>query len=336
MAFTVEDFSDLLRLLDERPEWRSRLRDALLPRELLELPMLVQQLVEEQRAAIVRLGLVESEVRALGARMARMEGDVSELKRDVSTLKSDVAELKTDVAELKSDMVVVKADVAELKTDVAELKSDMVVVKADVAELKSDMVVVKADVAELKSDMVEVKSSVARLEDGQARLESQYARLDERQGRLEHGQIRLETSVGELKGNDMELRVRGRLGEFVHLIDNPVAMSTDEVFSWLSQLFSQGHLDPSDPRRIGRTDIIVRGERIGVPTYLVVEVSWRVGTTDVLRARERAALLARAVPAMPVVAGRDIFDDARALAEQLGVSVVVEDELEPELASVDG
>ena len=38
MAFTVEDYRDLVQLLSERPEWRSELRQLLFSDELLILP----------------------------------------------------------------------------------------------------------------------------------------------------------------------------------------------------------------------------------------------------------------------------------------------------------
>ena len=38
MAFTVEDYRDLIQLLSEHPEWRSDLRQLLLSDELLTLP----------------------------------------------------------------------------------------------------------------------------------------------------------------------------------------------------------------------------------------------------------------------------------------------------------
>ncbi|RMF83078.1 MAG: hypothetical protein D6736_22150 [Nitrospinota bacterium] len=38
MPFTVEDFRDLLRLLEQHPEWRSELRRWVLSEELLSLP----------------------------------------------------------------------------------------------------------------------------------------------------------------------------------------------------------------------------------------------------------------------------------------------------------
>ncbi len=38
MAFSVQDFHDLVRLLAERPEWRTQLRSLILTEELLALP----------------------------------------------------------------------------------------------------------------------------------------------------------------------------------------------------------------------------------------------------------------------------------------------------------
>src|SRR5919205_531469 len=38
MAFSVEEFHDLVRILEERPEWRSELRRLILTDQLLALP----------------------------------------------------------------------------------------------------------------------------------------------------------------------------------------------------------------------------------------------------------------------------------------------------------
>ena len=50
MPFTVEEFKDLIRILEEQPRWRAELRRMLLTDELLKLPELVGRLAEEQRA----------------------------------------------------------------------------------------------------------------------------------------------------------------------------------------------------------------------------------------------------------------------------------------------
>ena len=104
---TINNIEDLIRLLDEHPEWAEVLRARLLTRELLELPAVLARFIQETNE---RFDRVER-------RLDHLEADVAELKTDVAELKTDVAELKTDVAELKTD-------VAELKTDVSYLKGN--------------------------------------------------------------------------------------------------------------------------------------------------------------------------------------------------------------------
>ena len=47
MSFTVEDFRDLVRVLEERPEWREELRRFVLTHELLSLPEQIARLQHE-------------------------------------------------------------------------------------------------------------------------------------------------------------------------------------------------------------------------------------------------------------------------------------------------
>lgn len=49
MPFTVQDFHDLVRLVEQYPEWRAELRRLVLTEELLSLPALVRELAEAQR-----------------------------------------------------------------------------------------------------------------------------------------------------------------------------------------------------------------------------------------------------------------------------------------------
>jgi hypothetical protein len=44
MPFELRDFQDLLRLLQEHPDWREELRALLLTQELLTLPAFVREL----------------------------------------------------------------------------------------------------------------------------------------------------------------------------------------------------------------------------------------------------------------------------------------------------
>ncbi len=84
MAFTVDDFEDLVRLLEERPEWRARLRELLLPRELLELPALVRDLAEMIREMQGRMVGVERGLERVENRVERVETDLSEFRRETT------------------------------------------------------------------------------------------------------------------------------------------------------------------------------------------------------------------------------------------------------------
>jgi multidrug efflux pump subunit AcrA (membrane-fusion protein) len=65
MAFTVEEFLDLLRILEERPEWRAELRRLVLTDELLTLPELMRGLVEAQQRTEHRVTLIEERLAEL-------------------------------------------------------------------------------------------------------------------------------------------------------------------------------------------------------------------------------------------------------------------------------
>ena len=117
MAFTVNDFRDLLEIIRTMPEWKEALRRELLGEEILSLPALIRDLLKVIEEMNKRLYRVEQDVEVLKA-------DVEVLKADVEVLKADVGVLKADVEVLKADVEVLKADVGVLKTDVATLKGD--------------------------------------------------------------------------------------------------------------------------------------------------------------------------------------------------------------------
>jgi len=124
MAFTVNDFRDLLEIIRTMPEWKEALRRELLGEEILSLPALIRDLLKV--------------IEEMNKRLYRVEEDVEVLKADVEVLKADVEVLKADVGVLKADVEVLKADVEVLKADVEVLKADVGVLKTDVATLKGD------------------------------------------------------------------------------------------------------------------------------------------------------------------------------------------------------
>ncbi|HID06694.1 MAG TPA: hypothetical protein EYP10_06050 [Armatimonadetes bacterium] len=65
MPFTVDEFKDLVRILEAHPEWREELRRLLLTDELLRLPEIVCQLVEAQGRTERQLQVLAERVNVL-------------------------------------------------------------------------------------------------------------------------------------------------------------------------------------------------------------------------------------------------------------------------------
>ncbi len=96
---------DLIKLLDENPQWVEALRVRLLTRELIELPEKFAQFAASTEQ-----------------RLGRLEADVTVLKSDVGVLKSDVGVLKSDVGVLKNDVGVLKSDVRNIRDGLGPLR----------------------------------------------------------------------------------------------------------------------------------------------------------------------------------------------------------------------
>lgn len=94
MPFSVEEFRDLIQLLEERPEWRADLRRLVLTDELLGLPSLVREPTEAQRRSEERLGRVEEGLVGLRAETELRFREVAEaqltLTRGVDDLREAV------------------------------------------------------------------------------------------------------------------------------------------------------------------------------------------------------------------------------------------------------
>lgn len=223
MAFTVQDFHDLIGILEQHPEWRTELRRLVLTEELLSLPQIMHDLAEAQQ---------------------RTEQRVEELA------------------------------------------------------------------------------------EAQRRTEQHLADLVAAQWRTEQRIGRLQDDVGDLKGVVMEERYYRRASSyFSRLVRRSQVISGNELTALLEEAVARGALSEEGADEIGWADVVVRGQRRedGTDLYLVVEVSWGVGTSDVERAVRRAALLAQTgVQTLPVVAGDHIIDEAAELCRAMRVWQVLD------------
>ena len=72
MAFTVQDFHDLVALLTQHPEWRAEIRRLVLTEELLALPQIVRDLAEAQQRTEQQVAQLTQQVAQLTQQVAQI------------------------------------------------------------------------------------------------------------------------------------------------------------------------------------------------------------------------------------------------------------------------
>jgi polyhydroxyalkanoate synthesis regulator phasin len=103
MVFRVEDFHDLVRLLEERPEWRAELRRLVLTEDLLAMPeqmAALRQETEQRFQALARqMEALTERVDSLAHRVEALTTQVEALTAQLSTLTGHVGELRGESLE---------------------------------------------------------------------------------------------------------------------------------------------------------------------------------------------------------------------------------------------
>jgi hypothetical protein len=328
MAFTVEDFEDMLRILERNPEWQERMRRAILSRELLELPERLLSLIQQ---------LIESDARN-SAQIAELTRTVQRHDEAIATLIQTVQRhneilLRHDelIAELIQTVQRHDALIAELIQTVqrhdaliAELIQTVQRQGEQIAELTRAVQRHDALIAELIQTVQRHDEQIAELVQVVRELAEAQRRAEARLERLEN---RLEGEIGRQSGERYEREVVASAPVFFYGgqgggLGNP--MVQDQLRQWLQPLFEQG-VEISHLANPFRADIIWwKGDRV-----MVVEVGIEVSRDDVKRAAARAELLRRAgVNATPAVIGEEWgLPDVQALAQQEGVEWFVGDGL---------
>ena len=111
---TINTIEDLLRLLDENPQWVEALRARLLTRELMELPETFARFVETTTQALT----------ALKEGQDRLREDVDALKEGQNSLREDVDALKEGQNSLQEGQNRLQSDIQRIRDDVGMLKGN--------------------------------------------------------------------------------------------------------------------------------------------------------------------------------------------------------------------
>ena len=131
---TVNTIEDLVRILDEHPDWLESFRARLLTRELLELPHSVAELVSAVHGVTQRIDRVEE-------RLDRMEDNQVRLAESMARLEVSHAELARSLSELAETMARMRTKQDRMQDDLGWLKGRVIyeIVRNDAALIAGDM-----------------------------------------------------------------------------------------------------------------------------------------------------------------------------------------------------
>jgi hypothetical protein len=296
MPFTVADFHDLIRLLEEHPDWQTELRRVLFSQDLLDLPRTVQELATAQRRteeAITRL-------------TERMEQGFTEAATERHELRQDLTQLTGRVDRVTDRVEQGFADAAE---DRQRIRTDMAQGFADAAE---DRQRIRTDMAQGFADAAEDRQRI-RTDMAQGFADAATDRRDMRR------------DIGQLKGLGQEQFYRDRAAAIFGRLLVQGYDATNQVADRLQEARQTGVISDRDYQEALAADLLWGGQTRDSrqPIVLVLEASWMVGHIDVERAARRAAVLRQAgLRALPVAAGQEWPPNTQDDARRSGVAIV--------------
>jgi len=281
VPFTIEEFHDLVRLLEQHPEWSVELRRLVLSQELLTLPELVKALAEAQRRT-------EEQVRALAEAQGRTEEQVRALAEAQRRTEERLEELDRRIAALAEAQRRTEERLEELERRVTAL----------------------AEAQRRTEERLEALAEAQRRTEEQVRaLAEAQRRTEERLEELGVAVSKLRQDVDSLLGSDLERRYRERAaGYFQRLLRRIKLVDHQALALQLDKAVDAGTITQEEKEEILLLDAVVQGRRDRREAYLAVEVSLTVSAEDVQRAASRAALLRKVTrrPVFGAVAGRQL------------------------------
>ena len=119
MTTTIHTIEDLIRILDDHPEWTDALRARLLTRELIELPEKFTQFVAEMNSFVAEMNSFVAEMNSF---VAEMNSFVAEMNRFVEAANRRFDTLENRVTSIQEDVGILKIRVKSIQDDLGPLK----------------------------------------------------------------------------------------------------------------------------------------------------------------------------------------------------------------------
>jgi uncharacterized protein YoxC len=290
MSITIRTVEDLIRVLEEHPEWRERLLAVLLGQEFLQVPARLERI----EAVLERL--VESHEQLWQSHRQLLESH--------QQLWESHRQLQESHQQLWESHQQALARLDRLETIVQQL-------------LESHQQLWQSH-QQLWESHRQLQESHRQLLESHQMLVAEVRELRQTVEQLVNWMQRLDTDVGKLKGKVLELDyLQHAPARFGYYVRRPRVVNLGH---FLDDLREQGHEFSLDEwTQLASLDVLLQAQHpyTRETIFLAIEVSWMLFPDDVERARKRAELLrAHGINAYAAVAGEGFVPEARDAAVQ--------------------
>ncbi|MCS7282566.1 MAG: hypothetical protein NZ769_04295 [Anaerolineae bacterium] len=332
IGVTEITWEDLLRVLEERPEWLARVRQVVFTQDLLSLPEAVRELVEAHRRAEERLTRLETVVQELLEAHRRAEERLTRLEIAVKELREAQEQTSQQIRELREAQEQTNQQIRELREaqeqtsqQIRELREAQEQTNQQIERIWKVIEQNSIQIRELREAQEQTNQQIREiwkaLEETNRRvqaLESIVRDLVKTVGELTDSVRTLSRDMARMKGFYLEMQYRQKASAyFGRLLRSIRVMTPADIEDFL-----ESRLTSEEMEDLMLLDLIVSGRLRRDPqrpeVMLALEISYIVDKEDIRRARERALLLRKAgFRAVPAVAGAEVpselLDFARAV-----------------------
>ncbi|MCS6804913.1 MAG: hypothetical protein RMM98_11540 [Acidobacteriota bacterium] len=337
MAFEVQDYLDLVRLLGEHPEWRAELRRLLLTDELLALPEMVRELIEAQRRTEEQVAALAVAQRRTEEAQRRTEERLSRTEEQLAALaeaqrRTEEALRALAEAQRRSEERLSQAEERLSRTEerlsrteerLSRTEEQLAALAEAQRRTEERLSQTEEELRALAEAQRRTEEALRALAEAQRRTEERLTQLASETAQLREAQQRTEIRLGYLMGRALEAEYENKASAYFGTLLRQVCVVERETL----RNALEAHLSPADVTDALLVDLIVSGQPRVRPevsdVYLAIEVSAVVDVNDVKRAWRRARLLGQAgYRAIPVVAGERATPGAKTEARNTQVAVL--------------
>ena len=151
---TVNDISDILRIIREQPEWADALRGALLGQELLELP---QRFAEFVQAVDKRFAALESDVAELKAGQARLEGTIGTMQDAIGNMRGAIGTMQGAIGNIQGTIGTMQGAIGTMQGAIGNIQGTIGTLQGAIGTMQGTIGNIQGTIGNIQGTIYEQK-----------------------------------------------------------------------------------------------------------------------------------------------------------------------------------